>query len=104
MPKQYRVIVLPEAFQNLDRIIEHIRKHSVQNAIATTDRLWAEIQSLSELPHRYETYRPTRKPERSVRSMAVPPFIVYYRVIESPPTVRILTVRHGASRQPKRFK
>jgi hypothetical protein len=34
----------------------------------------------------------------------VPPFILYYQVIEKPPTVRILTIQHGARRQPKKFK
>jgi plasmid stabilization system protein ParE len=34
----------------------------------------------------------------------VPPFIIYYRITEKPATVRVLTVRHGARRQPRRFK
>jgi plasmid stabilization system protein ParE len=36
--------------------------------------------------------------------MSVPPFIVYYRTDDKRRSVRILTIRHGARRQPKRFK
>ncbi len=30
--------------------------------------------------------------------------IVYYRVDENPPAARILTIRHGMRRQPRRFE
>jgi plasmid stabilization system protein ParE len=36
--------------------------------------------------------------------MPVPPFIIYHRVLESERIVEVLTVRHGARRQPRRFK
>jgi plasmid stabilization system protein ParE len=36
--------------------------------------------------------------------MPVSPFIVYYRVDDKRGAVRILTVRHGARRQPQRWK
>jgi plasmid stabilization system protein ParE len=36
--------------------------------------------------------------------MPVPPFVIYYRVLEAERIVEVLTVRHGARRQPRRFK
>jgi len=36
--------------------------------------------------------------------MPVPPFIVYYRIIERSAAIRILMIRHGARRAPRRFK
>jgi hypothetical protein len=40
MPDVYRVIVLPEAFDDLDAIVDHIKRESPQNAAGTIDRLW----------------------------------------------------------------
>jgi plasmid stabilization system protein ParE len=104
MPRQYRVIVLPEAFDDIDAIVEHIKQDSPRNAAAVIDRLWKSCQSLDQLPHRYKTHRSAKDAKRIVHSLPVPPFIIYYRVVEKPATVRILTIRHGAQRQPHRFK
>jgi plasmid stabilization system protein ParE len=104
MPAAYRVIVLPEAFEDLDRIIDYIKQQSPQNAARVIERLWVATQSLAILPYRYKVHRSNRDPGRTVRSMPVPPFIVYYRVVEAHRTVRVLTVRHGSQRQPRRFK
>ena len=98
----YRVIVSPEAFDDLDSIFEYIKQHSPQNAAATIDRLWKAAQSLATFPHRFKVYRHSRRPELVIRAMSVRPFAIYYRVVEESSTVRVLTVRHGA-RKPPRF-
>ena len=103
MTPAYRVIILPEAFDDIDKIVEHIAKDSRQNAAAMIDRLYAACLSLGTFPRRYKVYRSSKNPSYVVHSMPVPPFIIYYRVMEHPQTVRILTVRHCARRQPKRF-
>jgi plasmid stabilization system protein ParE len=56
------------------------------------------------LPHRYKVHEHRKDPSLAVRSMPVPPFIVYYRVDDVRLSVRVLSVRHGARRQPRRFK
>jgi plasmid stabilization system protein ParE len=104
MPTPYRVILTPEAFENIDAIVDGIEEDSPQNAAAVIDLLWKACQSLSQLPHRYKVHRSNKNRRQVVHSMPVPPFIVYYRVSERPSTVRILTIRHGARRQPRRFK
>jgi len=103
MTPSYRVILLPRAFDDLDAIVDYIEKDSPQNAASVLDQLWQAAQSLSTLPHRYKIHRSNRKPERVIHSMPVQSFIIYYQIIEHPPTVRVLTIRHGARRQPKRF-
>ena len=97
----YRVIVLPQAFDDIDRIIEYIRAQSPQNAAQTLERLWAATQSLVEFPHRYKVHRSSRDPSRVVRSMPERPFVIYYRVIEQHRAVEVLTIRHGRQRRPR---
>jgi plasmid stabilization system protein ParE len=46
----YRVIVLPRAFADLDAIIDYVAKDSPQNASALLERLWAAMHSLDALP------------------------------------------------------
>ena len=104
MPTTYRVIVLPEAFKNLDRILSYIKRDSPQNAARVLDRLWDATRSLSIFPQRYPVRENRREPTKVVRSMPVPPYMIYYRVDDLLHVVRVLTVRHGSRKQPKRFR
>jgi plasmid stabilization system protein ParE len=102
MPGDYRVIILPEAFTDLDGIVDYIAEDSPKNAANIIDRLQRAAKSLGQLPQRYQAYRWNKYPERIIRSMPVPPYVIYYRVIEQPPTVRVLkTIRHSARRRPR---
>jgi plasmid stabilization system protein ParE len=100
MPVVFRVIVLPEAFENLDSILKFIKQDSPQNAGRTIDRLWEATQTLSQFAHRYKIHQRKRRDRPAVRSMPVRPFIIYYAVEESPPTVKVLAIRHGARKPP----
>ena len=93
-----------EAFQDLDHILDYIKADSPQNAAQMLDRLWATCQSLAIFPRRHKIHQHRKAPLLTVHSMPVPPFLVYYRVDDNARTVRILTIRHGAQKQPKRFK
>jgi toxin ParE1/3/4 len=104
MAHRYRVIILPRASADLQELFEYIERQSPQNASGVARQIIDAIDSLEELPHRYEVHASSRDPSRVVRSMPVPPFIVYYRTDEKRLSVHILTIRHGARRQPKRFK
>jgi plasmid stabilization system protein ParE len=104
MPARYRVHVMPEASADLRRAFEYIEQDSPQNAASVLSELFAAIDSLELLPHRYKVHRTNRNADRVVRSMPVLPCIIYYRVLESERIIEVLTVRHGARRQPRRFK
>src|SRR4051794_11162039 len=91
----YRVIILPEASHDLRRIFSYIEGESPQNAVTVIQRLMDEIDSLDLFPHRYEVHKSNRNPERIVRSMAAPPYIIYYRVLESSKAIEVITIRHG---------
>jgi len=102
-PGAYRVIVSPRAFDDLDRIIDYIKADSPSNAAKVVDRLWESMQRLRDMPHRYRVVQGLSRPRRAVRKMPVPPFLVYYRIDDTMQVVRVLTVRHGRRRQPRRF-
>ncbi len=104
MTERYSVKVMPEASTDLTGIFDYIEPESPQNAPSVIETLFTAVDSLDHLPHRYKVHRSNRNPDRVVRSMVVAPFIVYYRIFESQRIVEILTIRHGARRQPRRFK
>ena len=103
MPDQYRVIASGEAFDDLNQILDFIAEVSPQAAARMVDRLWHATQSLERFPNRYKIYQHRRRRDLVVRSMPIPPFVIYYRVVEQSKVVRILTVRHGARQKPERF-
>src|SRR3954464_15114686 len=104
MGAQYDVRISKEASGDILAIHHYIEQRSPQNATRMVERLFRTIEALEHLPHRYKIFRKGNKTRGPVRSMPVPPFIVYYRVVESDRVVRILTVRHGARRQPRTFE
>lgn len=104
MADRFDVRITNEAYADLDAIFRYIEEDSPENARRMLARLVSDIEELAELPYRNPVWEPSRKPDRVVRSLPVPPYKVYYRVIEDGKVVRVLHVRHGARRQPKRFK
>lgn len=104
MAERYHIIISPQAVRELTEICAYIRGESPSNAALVATRLVSAIDSLEEFPQRYEVHEHRRDPRMTVHSMAVPPFIVYYRIDQVSSAVRVLSVRHGARRQPRRFK
>jgi plasmid stabilization system protein ParE len=100
----YRVILMPEAFDDVNRIVTYVQDDSPQNAAHLIDLLSAATASLASLPFRFTVRHSRKDPALTVRAMPVPPFILYYRIDERTHTVRVITIRHGAQRQPRRFK
>src|SRR5579863_8462370 len=104
MPERFHVIISMRTAREMTEICSWIERTSPQNASLVAQRLLAVIDSLDLFPHRYKGHEHRQDPAKTVRSMPVPPFIVYYRVDDVRRTVRVLSVRHGARRQPKRFR
>jgi addiction module RelE/StbE family toxin len=101
MRELYEVRITGEAGSDLEAIHKYISGDSPQNADAVVDRLLNAIDSLERMPHRYRVYRRGSRRGRTIRSMPVPPFVVYYEVRDDERVVRVLTVRHGARRRPR---
>lgn len=104
MAGTYRVVIMPRASKDLATICAYIEQDSPQNAASVAQELLDAIDSLGLLPHRYKVHRSNRDPSRVVRSMPVPPFVIYYQVLEQQQAVEVITVRHGSRRQPRRFE
>lgn len=99
----YDVRITAEASGDLLDIYNYIRSDSEQNASQMLERLLHAIDALEHLPYRYKRHRRGGRGRDEVRSMPVPPYVVYYRVVEADRVVRVLTVRHGARRKPRQF-
>lgn len=100
----YRVIIMPRVASDLAEIHKYIAKDSEQNAAATIGRIVAAIDSLAQTPHRTIVEESRKKTLRyPARSLPVPPYIIYFRVLEDKKAVRVTHVRHGARRPPRGF-
>lgn len=99
----YRLIITPRAGRDLERIHEYISKDSPQNADAMISRILDALELVKQFPHRTIVEHQSPKIRYPVRSLPVWPYVVCFRVLDDQSVVRVLHVRHGARRQPKRF-
>jgi plasmid stabilization system protein ParE len=65
------------------------------------DQIMRAIESLRDFPHR-TVYLQSGLNE-SVRTLPVKPYVIFFRVLERDRIIKILAVRHGARRRPRRF-
>jgi plasmid stabilization system protein ParE len=49
----FRVIVSPRAFLDLNAVFDHIKASSPANAVLTVDRIQSAMHALERFPHRY---------------------------------------------------
>ncbi|HEX4796304.1 MAG TPA: type II toxin-antitoxin system RelE/ParE family toxin [Humisphaera sp.] len=103
MPDLYRVRLSADVLHDLEQIYAHIAKDSPAAAGRMIEKLLDAIDSLEILPHRNIVERQSPKLKYPVRSLVVPPYVVYFRVIDDDRIVLIRHIRHGARRPPKRF-
>ena|SRR5947207_2507733 len=103
MPHAFRIILSPEAASDLQTIHDYIVQDSPQNAAKLIARILDEIDTLKAFPHRTVLPSQSKKLRYPVRTFPVRPYVIYFRVLDEQQAVRILTVRHGARRRPKRF-
>jgi len=99
----YRVIITPRASVDLEAIYDYIARESAQDAAAMVTRILDALEPLKQFPHRTVVERQSRKLRHPVRSLPVPPYIVYFRVLDDQRVIRVLHVRHGARRRPRTF-
>ena len=103
MARSYKVIVSPRASGDLSQIYEYIALDSPENAAKFLQTLVEAIDSLALLPSRHPLIEARPRIKRETRAMPVSPYLIYYHILEAQGAVRVVTVRHGARRQPRRF-
>jgi toxin ParE1/3/4 len=102
MPESYRIVLSPKVASDLEGIFNYIFHHSPQNAAAVVDRILTAIEGLKTFPHR--TVVQSRRSKQPIRSLPVQSWIVFFKVDDSNQTVRVLRVRHGRRRRPRRME
>jgi plasmid stabilization system protein ParE len=103
MPDPYRAIISREASADLQALHRYIARDSTNNAAKMVERILTAIESLQIAPHRTVVERQSRKVKHPVRSVPVWPYVIYFRAVDEEHVIRILTIRHGARRRPRRF-
>jgi toxin ParE1/3/4 len=104
MPARYRILFSKRVATDLQSIFNHIAGHSEQNAGKMVDRILGAIAGLKTFPHRNVVAGQRRGLKYPVRSLPVQSYLVFFRVIDEQNVVRVLRVRHGAMRRPRRFE
>ena len=99
----FRIELSKRVASDLEAIFDHIAKDSPVNAARMVERILTAIERLKILPHRNVVEGQSASLKYPVRSLPVQSYVVYFRVIEEKRVVRVLQVRHGARRRPKRF-
>ena len=103
MPGAFRAIISPEASDDLSALHGYISQLSPESAAKMVGRMLDAIENLCVLPHRTVLENQSRKIKHPVRTLPVKPYVIYFRVIDEEQIIRILTIRHGARRRPRRF-
>ena len=92
--KQYKVIVLPEAQEDIRSIVLYIANdlHAIDAAQELNDKFHQSVSSLSEMPERFQVVEDEPWHSVNVRRMIVDSYYVYYWILKSEPKVEILSV------------
>jgi plasmid stabilization system protein ParE len=99
----YRVIFAATAVKDLDHIAGSLASVAT-DAVASdvVKGILAEIESLNPFPRR-DVVTPQPPAKWPVRSLPVPPYMVYFRVDDDSRVIRVVRVRRGSRRPLRRF-
>jgi plasmid stabilization system protein ParE len=100
----FRLIVTPRAASDLEHIYDWIARDSTDRARSMVQRIMDALEPLKEFPHRTVVGHQNPRLRYPARSLVVRPYVIYFRVLEDKKVVRVLHVRHGARRAPKRLE
>jgi plasmid stabilization system protein ParE len=92
----YKVIILPEALDDLQQIHNHIAADSPESAARMVERLLQAIDSREEMPRRFAPVPTRRKPPYEPRAVVVRPYRVLYSIEVEGSAAHVRATRHGA--------
>jgi plasmid stabilization system protein ParE len=104
MAESCRVILTQEVLAGIKEIASYIRQESPAAAASIAGAFLDGIDSLELMPGRFKRVGISRKRRTPVHALVVRPFTIYYRIDDRPKAVYILSVLHGAQRQPRQFE
>lgn len=98
--RRYRVVVAPEARQQIAAQVEYIERRSPRNAVAWESRLLKEIDSLGDAPGRAVDEDASEDVGREIRKTSFEgTYILRYEVDHTLGAVFVLSFTHGARRR-----
>src|SRR4051812_22554083 len=100
MPDRFQVNITARALADLTVICDFVAEQSPANAVLVAERILSAIDSLEFMPTRFRIAGRSRKRGSPIHVSVVRPFLIYYRVEAASKTVFIVSLRHGARRQP----
>jgi toxin ParE1/3/4 len=100
--KVFRVSFTDRSDSDLAEIEAYIARRSPENAGKFIGELVRRAESLSRIPQ-HNLVEDLKVDGRSVRTLPVGSYVIYYTVDEEKAEVDILTIRHGARRPPRKF-
>ncbi len=93
-----KIVWSPEAADDLEQIFDFIAEENPRHAVATYDRLMAQIERLAEQPH---IGRPGRVAGTRELVVTGTPYIIPYRVFKA--YLQIIRIYHAARQWPGSF-
>ena len=95
----YKVIISPRAYQNIDDIYEYIANSlfDAQAAMNFVDKLEEAILSLEIMTQRFSKRQVGAYTNKGYRQLFVKNFTVIYRIEETSKKVFIITIRYSKS-------
>lgn len=90
----YKVILTPEALDDLGAIHAHIAADSADNAARMAERILDMVESLTDFPQRFAVVRTRRTLPYELRKAVVWPYKVFYTIEGT--VVYVRTIRHGS--------
>lgn len=91
--KQYKIVILPDAEQDLEASYLYIKEDSPKNALSWYQDIYTKIQTLSSLPMRCPLAPENNYFEEEIRHLIVKNYRVLFTINND--TVYILHARHG---------
>jgi toxin ParE1/3/4 len=103
MPSDYRIILATRVVSDLQGIFDHIAAESPQNAAKVVNRVLTALEGLKAFPHRTVVVKQPLRLKNPIRSLPVQSWVIFFTVSDDQKVVRVLRVRHGSRRRPRRF-
>ena len=94
-----KIVWTDPALKDLQDLVSHIAQDSPVAAERVGDEIVARINLLMNHPFMGAVYRRSR--HRDIREVLCRKYRIFYRVIDEDRRVEVLTVWHGARREPR---
>jgi toxin ParE1/3/4 len=95
----FKIVWLPRGIETLQELIEYFSGENPDAAHQMGEAIFQKIQLLARQPHLGRVF--TKPSRQDIRETPVPPYRVIYRVQVLHNTITILTVWHGARKEPE---